>query len=170
MYHYPQVAVVQFIFWFATPILNPVTQTLWSKHWRLKTTKTKHKRLPNDSFTVLVWTCNKQWHRGLWLDGMNWSVHPVRQIDGQHLYVLEGRGWGCSGWHTIVFYMRSTNTDSISLKVTVASFIFRQTVLLKRSLNFRHILAFKMKNYDIQHFDIGIGRICRTHLGLNSTH
>lgn len=33
-------------FWFATPILNPVTQTLWSKHWKLKQNTqqtTKHK-------------------------------------------------------------------------------------------------------------------------------
>lgn len=76
----------------STPILNPVTQILWSKRWKLKITKTQNKRLPNYSSTVLVWTCNKQWHRGMWLDGMNGSVHPVRQIDWQHLYVLEGRG------------------------------------------------------------------------------
>lgn len=61
--------------------------------------------------TVLVWTCNKQWHREAcdWTGWTETSILSVKLTDSTCVYWKGWGGRGCSEWHTIVFYMKSTH-------------------------------------------------------------
>lgn len=134
-------------------------------HWHNETIKmknklkTKTKRKQNkrqastqtqiNPSTVLVWTCNKQWHREAcdWTGWTETSILSVKLTDSTCVYWKGWGGRGCSEWHTIAFYMKSTYIQPFG-DIWHGIYLFS----LYKDLFFRYILA--TKKYDILIFQL----------------
>lgn len=148
----PQVAVVQFMlllfFWFAIPILNPVTQTQ-NKCSKSNGIKETSKHTNTNLIHPLVWyehvTNNDTERHVTGPDELRrpscpsiWLTAPVR------VYWRSEGGRGCSKWHTMRFYMKSTHIsdhlwtfDMIIQFFDVTRLIFRHTFWNPRNMVFQ---------------------------------
>lgn len=113
-------------FWFATPILNPVTQTLWSKHWKLKQ---KTQETTKQTICSLFWyehVTNNDTEACDWTGWTEVSILSVILTDSTCMFWKGGVGVFWMTHNSILHEVHTCptirgNTDSISLKVTVHS-------------------------------------------------